>query len=265
MFPSSIAVKKTALATLKSEWPAAIIVAVIPLAFFLVAINLFSFIEYIFSSVLAQVMMYVILGVALLFIYLPLFFGVLRIYWSLAAEAPLGISEIFYYFSDIGVYKRLMNFIFLLLSKIVLKAIALLLPSFIIDLVSKFSSVLFANSVAPLWFSNIWIFSFVLRAIAICCIIYIMSRYYLAPFIFIAGENMDNTECITKAYTVSRVSIGNFITLILSLSGWIILSVFFAPLVFTLPYFCMCYIIHSRYATVYYNSKLRSYTGGAAL
>ena len=39
MFPNSIAVKKTALATLKNEWPTAIIAAVILLAFFLITIN----------------------------------------------------------------------------------------------------------------------------------------------------------------------------------------------------------------------------------
>lgn len=265
MFPGSIAVKKTALATLKNEWPTAIIAAVIPLAFFLVLSNLFSFIGYIFSSVFAQVIMYVILCAVLLFIGLPLFFGVLRIYWSLAAEAPLKISEMFYYFSGAGVYKRLITFVFLMLGKIILRAVALLLPSVIIDLISRFSSLFFANSVAPLWFSNIWIFAFVLRAIAICCIIYIMLRYYLAPFIFIANEDIDEIECIHKAHTVSSVSLGNFITLILSLLGWIILSFFFVPLVFTLPYICMCYIVHSRFAAVYYNAKRRSYTGGAGL
>ncbi len=265
MFPNSIAVKKTALATLKNEWPTAIIAAVILLAFFLITINLFSFIGYIFSSTLAQVIMYIILSAVMLFIGLPLVFGALRIYWSLAAEKPLKISEMFYYFSGVKSYKRLITFVFLMLGKVILRAVALLLPSIIIDLISRFSSVFFANSAAPLWFSNIWIFALVLRSIAICCIVYIMLRYYLAPFIFIANENIDEIECIHKAYAVSRVSMGNFITLILSLLGWVLLSFFFVPLVFTLPYMCMCYIIHSRFAAVYYNSKLRSYTGGAML
>lgn len=265
MFPSSTAVKKTALAMLKNEWPAAILIVVIPLAFFLVLINLFSFIGYIFTSVLAQVLMYVILCSVLLFIGLPLFFGVLRIYWSLAAENPLKISGIFYYFSEVAIYKKLITFIFLMFGKIILKAVALLLPSILIELTSKFSSLFFANSVAPLWFSNIWIFAFVLRVIAICCIIYIMSRYYLAPFIFIANENIDEIECINKARAVSRVTLGNFIILILSFLGWIIISVFFVPLIFTLPYMCMCYIVHCRFAAVYYNSKLRNYMGGARL
>ncbi len=265
MFPKSIAVKKTALATLKNEWPSATLTAVIPLAFFLILINLFWFIANIFASTFAQVLMYVILSAVLLFIGLPLFFGVLRIYWSLAAEATLKISETFYYFSDLKIYKRLITFIFLMLGKIILKAVALLLPSLFIDLISRFSYIFFANSVAPLWFSNIWIFAFVLRVIAICCIIYIMSRYYLAPFIFIANESIDEIECINKAYAVSRVTLSNFITLILSLLGWIIISAFFVPLIFTLPYMCTCYIVHCRFAAVYYNSKLRNYTGGARL
>ena len=265
MFPRSIAVKKTALATLKNEWPTAIIMAVIPLAFFLIAINIFSFSGYVFSSAFAQVITYIIFMCILFFIGFPLFLGVLRFFWSISVEKPLMISEVFYYFSDIKIYKRFIIFMFLLLGKVVLKAVVLLLPSIIIDLLMRFSSLIFANSVVPLWFSNIWVFALALRAIAICCIVYIASRYYLAPFIFIASENADEIECIQKAYTVSRHSVGNFITLILSLFGWIVLSVFFVPLVFTLPYFCMCYIIHSRYAVVYYNSKLKSYNRGAAL
>ncbi len=261
MFPGSIAVKKTALATLKNEWPTAIIAAVIPLAFFLIAVNILSFAGYIFTSAFAQVMMYIILACVLLFIGLPLFLGVLRLFWSMSVENPLTISEIFYYFSAGKIYKRFITFAVLLLGKIVLRAVVLLLPSVIIDLIIRFSSLIFANSVVPLWFSNIWVFALVLRAIAICCIVYIALRYYLAPFIFIASEDTDESECINKARTVSRHCTGNFIALIFSLFGWILLSLFFVPMVFTLPYFCMCYIIHSRFAAVYYNSKLKNYEG----
>ena len=263
MFPKSIAVKKTALANLQNEWPTAIATVSVVLAFYLVLINLFSFSLYIFSDNITRVIMSLILIEVIIFIGIPLIMGLLRNFWGMASESPLKITEIFYYFSSKTVYKKLTVFTFLMLGRIVLRSVVVLLPSVIIGAVSKYSSLIFRESAQPLWFSNIWIFELVLRAIAICLIVYMVSRYYLAPFIFIADENGDELTCIHKAYTVSKISMGNFIGLVLSLVGWILLSVFFVPLVFTLPYMCMCYIVHSRYAAVYYNSGHKNYNENA--
>lgn len=259
MLPKTIAVKKTAIATLQNEWPTAIALASLVLAFYLILINLFSFSLYIFSGTLAKIIMFTIFVAVIIFIGIPLFMGMLRNFWGMASESPLKITEIFYYFSSKAAYKRITVFTFLILGRLVVRAVLLLLPSFIIGLISKYSTILFANSSEPLWFSNIWIFELLLRAIAICGIIYMAFRYYLAPFILIADEGISELACVQKAYVVSKQSMGSFISLFFSLVGWILLSVFFVPMIFTLPYMTMCYIVHSRYSAVYYNEKLKKY------
>lgn len=263
MLPKVIAVKKTAKASLQNEWPAAIALVAIPLAFYLVSINLFSFSLYIFSATAARVLMAAIFLAAILFIGIPLIMGMLRCFWGMASDTPLKITEIFYYFSSKKEYKRLTVFTFLLLGRMLLSSVALLLPSFIIGLVSRYSALLFASTAEPLWFSNIWIFELLLRSIAICCIVYMVFRFYLAPFIFIADEGADELSVIHKAQQISKTTTGSFITLAFSLIGWLLLSVFFVPMVFTLPYISMCYIIHCRYSVVYYNSKLKKYNENA--
>lgn len=259
MFPRIIAIKKTAKASLQNEWPTAIALGTVVLAFYLVSINLFSFSLYVFSTTAARLLMTVIFCAVVLFIGVPLIMGMLRCFWGMASGSPLKITEIFYYFSSGKVYKRLGAFTLSLLGRMLLSSLALLLPSFIIGLISKYSSLLFVNVAEPLWFSNIWIFELLLRAIAICCIVYIALRFYLAPFIFIAEEGSDARCVISKAQKISKITTGNFTTLIFSLIGWLLLSVFFVPMVFTLPYIIMCYIVHCRYAAVYYNGKLKTY------
>lgn len=263
MFPKTIAVKKTALANLQNQWPAAIAEASLVLAFYLVLINLFSFSREIFSGTLANIVMTALFMAVVIFIGLPLIMGMLRNFWGMATETPLKITEMFYYFSSKEVYKKITVFTFLILGRLVLRSVALLLPSIIIGLISRYSFLFFANSAEPLWFSNIWIFELVLRAIAICGIIYMSLRYYLAPFIFIANEDIDEMVCVQKAYMVSKLCLSNFSALFISLLGWVLLSVFFVPLVFTLPYILMCYIVHARYAVVYYNNRVKSYNSNA--
>ncbi len=265
MVLKSKAVKATALATLKNQWPGAIAAAVIPLAFFLLTINIFSLLLNVLPTLIFDVIVSVFLSITLFFVGIPLILGVLRYFWGLSLDTPISLSGVFYYFSSVTVYKRVMAFAFLLFGKLIFQSVILLLPSFIIDLAQRFSSTLFSGGVEPLWFSNIWIFSVVLRTIAICCIVYTVSRYYLAFFLFISNDSIGAADTVHKAYVISKYCEGSFVTLILSLSGWILLSVFFAPLIFTLPYILMCYIVHSRYAAVNFNLKLKDTLGGNVL
>ncbi len=265
MFPNSVAVKKTALAALKNEWPTAMAAVTIPLVFYLIMINVFSLLEYIFAVPVALVTVRILLIFVMIFIGLPLSLGALRILWGIETDASLKISEVFHYFSSVKAYKRVFNFIVLLFGGMILKSVALLLPSYIIDLISNSSSGLFANTAMPLWVDNLWVFAAFLRIIAVCCIIYVALRYYLAPFIFVANDGADPFECVHKSYTVSRVSVGNFVGLMFSLTGWILLSLFFIPMVFTLPYMSMCYLMHSRFSAVFYNKKVEKYERGGEL
>lgn len=265
MFPTVKAAKSTALAALKNHWPLAIAAATIPLIFFVIITNLLSVFGHVLSTspfLAAVYSVFILLFVAVGF---PLLLGTLRVLWSIETEQPLGIIEIFYYFSSLKEYKRAVTFIVLQLGSLVIKSVLLLLPSFIIDYISNSPSFLFGDVAMPLWVDSLWIFALFLRIIAVVCIAYIALRYYLSPFLFVTLKDTDSFEIIATAKKVSRVSFGAFITLLLSLIGWIVLSLFFAPLVFTAPYITMCYLVHSRFAVVFYNSRKKKYDRGVGL
>ncbi len=251
------AVKTTALAILKNNWPGAIIAAVIPLAFFLSIANILSLLAAAFSTEVV----YVTFGVVMFFVGIPLILGVLRYFWGLCTESSITLAEVFFYFSSLAKYKKAVAFLGLLFGKLFLQAVALLLPSIIIDLMSRFPSVIFADSATPIWFSNLWIFSLVLRVIAYCIIAFIALRYYPAFFMFVSQDDLNIKGILEKSYIISRFFAGDFLSLTTSLLGWVVLSVFFVPLIFTLPYMFMCYMVHSRYCAVNYNLKLKGVKG----
>lgn len=265
MFPTAKAAKSTALAVLKNQWPLAIAAVMLPLIFFVIITNII----YVFGRVLSTspflAAAYSLLILSIIAIGLPLLLGSLRVLWSIEAEQPLSFMEVFHYFSTLKEYKRAITFVVLQLGSLVIKAAMLLLPSFIIEYISNSPSFLFRDGVMPLWVDNLWVFALFLRIIAGAVVTYIALRYYLAPFLFITLKDADAFEIIATAKEVSRVSFGAFMTLLVSLIGWIALSLFFAPLVFTLPYILMCYLVHSRFAVVFYNSRKKKYDRGVGL
>ena len=90
-------------------------------------------------------------------------------------------------------------------------------------------------------------------------LIAIMLKYYLAPFLFVADEDMDVMEAIHKSTVLTRATAVDFLILVLSFLGWILLSVLVMPLIFTLPYMVMSYVVHSRFAVANYNKVVKEF------
>lgn len=258
MFPNSTAVKKTALAALRGCWPKACAVAVMAMAFPLVVMNLVSVLELVFKTKAAVLIIRILALVFCTIFGSPLFLGALRVFWSIAAGGNLCVADIFYYYSSKKSFFRAFNFIVFLFGKIAIEGMLLLIPSFLVDFISKNSRGLFWGGATPLWLENIWIFALVLRIIAVAIILYIAMRYYLSFFIFISNDSIDSLDAIQKSLMPAKHSLGYFTGLFCSLLGWLALSVFVIPMVFTLPYLIMCYIVHSRYSVVFYNDILIS-------
>ena len=85
----------------------------------------------------------------------------------------------------------------------------------------------------------------------------IMLRYYLAPFLLVGDDNMTVGEAIHMATIISRRSSNELWALILSFTGWILLSLTMIPLIFTLPYFLSSLAVHCRFAITNYNLCLQ--------
>jgi len=98
-----------------------------------------------------------------------------------------------------------------------------------------------------------------LKSVAVAVLVAIMFKYYLAPFLVVADEEMDVYEALHKSTVLSRATVMDFIILILSFLGWIILSVTVIPLIFIIPYFMVSYLVHSRFSVANYNNVVKEF------
>lgn len=246
-------IKKTARSALKDNWCEAIAAGSILIFAELVLYIAVS----LFSMVVGNVVSTVILVVFTLFITLPLLLGVFRCYWLIMWDKKSVVGEVFYYFSSGENYIKTVK----LFGSLFLKALGigaiLIIPSIITDILSLAKIYEFFQFSAPSWSSNLALVSVFLKVVAGVILLIIMLKYYLAPFLIIADEEMDVQEAIHKSTVLAKASLIDFITLTLSFAGYIILSVFVVPLIFTLPYFMVSYMVHSRFSVANYNKVVK--------
>lgn len=260
MLPNSTAVKREAKRLLAGKWPLGIAAVMVFVFFIMFMAILYSMLYPYFSSGVPFIVLTILtlfFSVALGF---PLLLGVLRVYRCIGTDTDTDLYTVFYYFSSA---KRLTKAIWLcifLVSKFALTALLLLLPSIIIDALASGKLPFFEASGMPIWFSNLWVFGTFLRGIAIAVLVYIVLRYYLCAYIFVQNDNINIMEAVLLSKNVGKMNISGFVGLILSLLGWILLSLLAIPIVFTVPYIVMCYTVHCTMAIDYYNHSIKSPT-----
>lgn len=259
MIPSSSEIKRETKRLLAGKWPLAIASVFVVICFYMLLLVLYSLFSMLFPSGLFNIVLIVILVFFGLLIGCPLFLGGLRIFRSIYSESHTDLYEMFYYFSTTRRLIGALQLSFLLLSKFVAIGFLLLLPSIIINLLSE-GKIPFLESGMPIWFSNLWVFGNLLRNVAIVLLIVIILRHYLCAYIFIQNDNLSAMETLLLAKKVSKTSLSGFFGLFFSFIGWLFLSFFMVPLIFTIPYAAMAYIVHCAAAINYYNRTLKSPT-----
>ncbi len=192
----------------------------------------------------------VVLSVFLIF---PLFLGVLRFFRRLLWGEDDGPIIVFHYFSSAKQYYRAFRFTLVFGLRYFLSALVLFVPAFIVKLFSEtFFYDLFGLKM-PAWISNMWVLSVFLTAAAAVVFFFVGLRWYIAPFLYVADEEMDASEAIHMSVVISRSTALEFFTLILSFVLYIAASFLMIPIIFTMPYFIAAYMVHSRYAVAQYN------------
>lgn len=186
----------------------------------------------------------------------PLFLGSVRYFWRLTDGINEGPAEVFYYFSSLRLYKRAIKSALLLTFKFLTAFIPSMLPYYITVLFSNAWIYRFLGTEIPLWVAGLALLSAFLYYAGIFIGAVIFMRYYL----FCAVVAMDDDLLIYEAAHISTMissrSIGAFAALIVSILGWILLSLLIAPMVYTAPFIMGCYAVHCRYAIVNYNMTL---------
>ena len=252
MVAPSPVIKKTAKTALSGHWLQSIVVSVMfVFSFFIgeLAASLVSIVSgnagYIIFSALFAV-----------FILSPLSLGVLcwfrRILWG----QNDGLLLIFKYFSNKNEYMRAVHLTLILTVKIAVSAIIMFFPCIIVWVLSSEWFYLLLDLPFPVWTSSLWTLNSFLAIIGALGLVFVAVRYYLSAFLFVSDSNIHPAEAVNMSTIISKRSGGDFIGLVLSFAGWLLLSLFIAPLIFTLPYFIESYVVHCRYAITAYNRDI---------
>ncbi|MBQ1186462.1 MAG: hypothetical protein IIX54_02085 [Clostridia bacterium] len=252
--PASTVVKSTVKATLKDNRISAGVVGTIPYLIYLLCAVIAGVFAMLFTR--QPVISGVVFAVLMIFLFAPCFLGAIRWFWRMTDNCEDAPSEVFYYFSSLFLYKRAMKGILFLIFKIFVAVFVCMLPYLIVTVISNSWIYKFLGTEIPLWVAGLAVVQSFLRLVGILAALFVVSRYYLFPAVFVMDDNMLMFEAIHISTMVSHRSASAFIGLIISYSGMILLSFLLAPIFFTAPMFFAAYAVHSRYALINYNQNL---------
>lgn len=248
MLAPSPVIKSTAKEAIRANFLKSVAVGCV-LIFVFFAVVLIGSIVSIFAGNIG----YIITLALLFFAASPLFLGVLNYFRRLLWDQNDSVLIIFKYFSSVTEYRRALHFSFLIGIRLVATALVLYLPCIVVSLLANEQIYSFFDISLPVWTSNLWALNSFLGIIASLALVFVMLKFYLAPFIFVSNDSIDPAEAVNMSTIISKRTGGDFFGLVLSFAGWILLSLFVAPLVFTLPYFIASYGVHCRFAITAYN------------
>ncbi len=208
---------------------------------------------------------YALLTLMCIFLIAPLFLGLLRFIWRMLFSANDNPISVFFYFSNKLNYTKALIFIFLLIFKAIPIGLLLFSPIFIIWIATRGFFYEMLDITIPIWSANLNSILKILIVFSIVSLVFYMLRFYIAPILFVADENMDVSETLHMSTVISRKSSLDFIYLISSFIGWIVISALVIPLIFTLPYILSAYAVHVRFAIAEYNKHIGNFNNGSGV
>ena len=204
------------------------------------------------SAVLNLTMLY--------FLILPLALGTFRFFsrWlEGVCEYP---TAVFFYFSNNAVYRKSLNFIFRLVIRLLVSYFLLSLPAIIVGGLASSDVYEHLGFAIPLWTPLLSTISNLLFVLSFIIFIFVNIKYYLAPYLFIIDDEMTPVNAMKMSMIISRRTQIDFIYLFFGMIVYVVLSLLYLPLIFTLPFLIMTYLIHSKYAVIQYNNTIEALT-----
>ncbi len=253
---SSEAVKNTAKTVLKNKWLSSAVYCLCLIVIFF----LFEYIGSLLSIVIGKIGALIFNVLWLIFLFFPLVLGTIKHFWRMLFSVEDKLISLFYYFSSEERYIKVQKFILNLSVRFLVCGFAFYIPA----LVTKFfSGTQFYNRFdiqMPMWASNLWLVSSVFEFVAAVAIVILSLKYYIAPVLFVADDDIDPFEAIHMSAIISKGSNSDFIYLIFSLIGWIALCIFIIPMPIILPYIICCYLVHCRFSVAKYNKYVSEFS-----
>ncbi len=186
----------------------------------------------------------------------PLFMGFLRYIWRLILGVADNPIALFYYFSDTKLYLKVLKFVLSLSIRVAVCYLIFYIPVFVFEIITGTGIYEMLKIPVPMWTFSLSNLGTFLRFLSVVATLLSVLKLYLAPMLFVADENIDSAEAIHLSTVISKRTTIDFIFLGLSFSGWILLSFFSAPLIFTMPYMTLAYLIHSSAAIDAFNKEI---------
>ena len=194
----------------------------------------------------------------------PMILGMLDFSRRLLWQQQNSVLMVFRYFSSFKEYKRALKFTLSIFIRVTLTAFVLYIPSIALLLLSNEHLYDKLNLSFPVWASNLWALNSLLAFVSTLAFVFVTLKYYLAPFIFVCNDDIDTAEAINMSVIISKRTGADFFGLVFSFAGWILISVFLLPLIFTAPYFALSYSEHCRFAVVEYNRDVDTFNSNTA-
>ena len=256
MLPSVGKIKKTAREILSKNHFAGIM-ASLPFVFSLAI--LFLIVDILFT--VTNTVIAVLSDTAILcFLIFPLVLGTFRFFSRWLDGVCDYPTAVFYYFSEASLYIKSLNFVFRIIIRLLLSFLLLSLPAITVGVFAASDVYEFFGLAIPLWTPLLSTISDLLFVLSFIVFIFVNVKYYLSPYLFIIDDSITPKKAMEMSIIISRRTQIDFIYLFFSAIGYIILSLFYLPLIFTMPFLVMTYLVHSKYAVIQYNSTIEKLT-----
>lgn len=252
MSVSSASIKKVAKGIYKRNTINLTVVTAVIMSVWFIFSNIASIVQ-VFTHGYAYL---IIMPLFIILLFLPLFFGFLRYCWRVISGVADNPIAVFYYFSHHRHYLKSLRLIITLLVRIVISFFIFYIPVFVLDLITGTWLYSTLDIAVPMWTTNLSTISSILSFLATVATIFASLKLYLAPMLFVADENMDTAEAIHLSAVITKITTLDIIFLLSSFSGWFLLSFLSLPILFTLPYFIISYLIHSSYSVGAFNERV---------
>ena len=258
--PNNYIIKSNAKTSLENKWSGAISIGSIilsVLSLYIVLLQLIIIpISSIFNEFTSAFVVIAITVVVAQFFGMPLLYGALRWFWFTASDANVPVNEFFCYFRSGKEYLRALSLSF----RIFIRSSAVLffcfLPSLIVVAISSPTTYSIFNTSMPYWASSVWALGNTLTFLGVILSFLLLLRYFDAPILMINDPSITPHEALDLSVIITKNANGKTFSFVLSFFGWGLLSLFYLPIIFTLPYFLASYSVFCRFLINHYNRRV---------
>lgn len=240
-------IKRSARKILSGRWPEAIGAITLGLIAFSIESILANLLRYIFLLKLIQLDTFLSLTtiIADLFLFSPLYLGIIRWFWQITGGKDEPISSVLIYYQNAEKYFFTIKLRLSLLWRVIVVALISISPAIAIMIVAKIFNYIGGNlSYLYTPFRTAALVLLVLGAIV--ALIYLV-RFFLVPAILFSDKNITITDAFRLSKALTYKKRGRAIAfLVLSFLGWAVLSILLLPIIYTLPFYLASFLIYSR-------------------